>query len=63
MIYFFTKHDLVAYQINQLEETNPESVVIVFLKVNFSLKMRSNVNFIRIGRFEQSNAYTISDVY
>ena len=32
MIYFFTKHDLVAYQINQLEETNPESGSDFFLK-------------------------------
>ena len=32
MIYFFTKHDLVAYQINQHEETNPRGVVIFFLK-------------------------------
>ena len=32
MIYFFTKHDLVAYQINQLEETNPEGGSDFFLK-------------------------------
>ena len=30
IVFFFTKHDLVAYQINQHEETNPKGVVIVF---------------------------------
>ena len=32
MIYFFTKHGLVAYQINQHEETNPEGGSDFFLK-------------------------------
>ena len=32
MIYFFIKHGLVAYQINQHEETNPEGGSDFFLK-------------------------------
>ncbi len=30
--YFLITHRLVAFQINQLEETNPESLMIFFLK-------------------------------
>ena len=59
--YFFTKHYLISYQINQYEETNPVDIVIFFY-VNFSLKMRSKVNYIRIRRSEQSYAYITSDV-
>ena len=60
-VYFFTKHDRVAYQINQYEETNPTGVVIFFYKVNFSLRMRSKVDLIKIWRFDQSHAYTSCD--
>ena len=31
-VYFLTKHGLIAYQINQLEETNPDGGSDFFLK-------------------------------
>ena len=54
----FTKHGHVAYQINQLDETNPGSDTHFFLKVNFLQKIGQRSKTSIVSEFNNVNRVT-----